>query len=563
VAKYSITPFKGIVSEVSPKLLPEGFSTECTNCFLDTGSLQAWHQPSFVTDLGKTGVINTLSLLAGNTWLHFNEGVDIALAPIANNDKFYSVITGLDKPRYTNTDLAVAGSGTTWPNVTYWLGIPAPTLQMLATVSQGTPDGIQFQWSIAGTEEDSIGNKLTYSYVYTFVDSNGREGPPSKPSELVFASTDDIVTLSNIEALSGAYDPSGLKIRIYRSENGSPFQFLSEEASGITTFVDDFTKTAGTAIESTLWSPPPDDLRGIVTLANGMMAGYVGNDLYLSEPYQPHAWPEDYIQHVDYPIKGLAASGNTVIVTTERYPYIGVGNHPSVFTLDKLETIQGNTSLKSLVDIGSGAMYASNDGIVMISNGSSATVITKDFISESTWRELNPSSIHGAFYREKYFGFYDSGKTTAITTENGETIPPKGGFIVDIQKQFITFTDEWGSAIYSDMNTGEVFYVKTTGAQNKVYKWNDLNNGYMSFKWTSKPFVIGASTLVAGRAELKKGTAILKLYADKKLKYTTEITNTDVFRLPSGYQAREFYITLEGTGIVDAIHLATEAASLY
>jgi len=558
MSRLDFVGFKGIMSEISPKLLPDGYSVQCTNCFLDDGSCDAWKGLDYVLDLGKSGTINSLHLINNVTWLHYTEEVQFALATIANNDDHYTVITGLDQPRYTNKNLATSGGGTTWPKVTYHLGFPSPSLKPTVSVNQQEAEGVQFQWAIAGTEADDIGNKLTYSYVYTFADESGREGPPSPVSDLVYASTDDKITLSNLDILTGVYPAAGEK-RIYRSEAGGPYLYLTAISYAATTFIDIFSFVAGDAIETTLWSAPPTTLTGSVTMANGMMVGYVGNDLYISEPYQPHAWPTDYIQHVDYPIKGIASAGNMLMITTEKYPYIAVGNHPSIMTLTKLETIQANMNLRSLIDIGEGAMFASEDGIVMVS-GAGANIITKDVVSEKMWKALDPSSIHAVYYREKYFGFYNSGESS-ITTENGEIIPGVGSFLFDLAKKQITFSDVYGTAAYSDVNTGELYLVQDDGGVNKVYKWNS-NATKLSKVWTSKPRITKEIAMTAARLELLSGSVTFKLYADGVLKHTETVSDDSIFRLPSGYLAREWYIELSGSGIVDAAYIASNVSEL-
>lgn len=555
----AFTPFNGIRSELTPNLLPEGYAVECTNCFIDGGNLDAWDGLTETQTLGKTGTINTLSLMAGSIWLHFTETANVALAPIANNDKFYSIITGLDKPRYTNSELATTGGGQNWPNFSYHLGFPAPALQIDATVGSATPDGLRIEYSIAGTESDPIGNKLAYTYVYTFADAEGREGPPSTPSNTVYASTDDQITLTNIEALAGTYNPVGTVIRIYRSEEGSPFQFLVELSNGTSSYIDDFTIAAGSAIETTLWSAPPTALAGIVTMANGIMAGYKGNDLYLSEPYQPSAWPEDYILHTDYPIKGLASVGNTLIVTTEKYPYVAVGTIPVKFTMNKLDTIQANVSTRSIIDIGKGAMYASNDGIVMVTSGG-ASVVSKEIISEKTWQEMNPSSIHAVFYREKYMGFYNAG-VGSITTENGETIPAQGSFLFDPVKGNVTYSDVYGTASYSDVNTGNVYIVQDDAGTNKVYQWHSAGTK-LAKVWKSRPIFTRETTMTAGRIELKSGSVNFELWTDDILRYAATISDSNPFRMPSGYLARKFQVKITGTGICDGVFISSSVSEL-
>ena len=118
--------FKGIKSDVSPKLLGDGYAVECTNCFIDSGALTPMRGLTNIIDLGKINTINTLHLINNETWMHYNEEVEVTLSTIANNDEHLTLITGLldGNTYYTDKDLAKNGAGTSWPNASFLLGLP-------------------------------------------------------------------------------------------------------------------------------------------------------------------------------------------------------------------------------------------------------------------------------------------------------------------------------------------------------------------------------------------------------------------------------------------------------
>jgi hypothetical protein len=45
----------------------------------------------------------------------------------------------------------------------------------------------------------------------------------------------------------------------------------------------------------------------------------------------------------------------------------------------------------------------------------------------------------------------------------------------------------------------------------------------------------------------------MKLYADGVLKHTQTVTNSDIFRLPSGYKAQEFEVEITGSVAVNEL----------
>ena len=56
---------------------------------------------------------------------------------------------------------------------------------------------------------------------------------------------------------------------------------------------------------------------GLIPVANGIMAGFTGNRLCLSEPFLPHAWPIAYRITLEDDIVAIAATGNGIVAMTK------------------------------------------------------------------------------------------------------------------------------------------------------------------------------------------------------------------------------------------------------
>ena len=561
--------FQGMNPDITPPLLPENFAVEATNVFTDQGAIDTWKAPKQVGMSpvwnSKTGTLKSLYLLDNMRWLAFAETVHFAQMQKESNADWETVFTGLDAPRYTNKTLAVSGGGTSYPEVSYLLGIPAPvdTKTLVATKSnKATPaNSKRASWQITGTVNDAIGDRIARSYIYTFVTAEGREGPPSAASNIVYTNDDEQVTLTaatgNITAPTGAYKIT--KARIYVSSTGGTFNYLKEISLPQTSVV--ITDNGyGDPIETTTWDGPPDALSGIVTMANGMLAGYVGNNLYLSEPYQSHAWPSDYIKPMDYPILGLAAIGNMLFISTKGYPVIAVGNSPAYMTFNKLQAIQANVSARSMVDMGVGAMYASADGIVLLTNGN-AIMVSDGIVSERVYQLLNPSSIHAYFYRDKYIGFYDSGQTGTITTGTDEIFPAKGAFILDYKRKSITFTDQTCDTAYSDKVSGKLYMVKNVAGSNNLYEWNEGSTN-LSMAWRTRPILSAPMTFAAARVQAERYPVTFELYVDETLKHTKVVANNLAFRLPAGFLGRKWQVRISGDSYVNGVFIASSLEEL-
>lgn len=561
--------FHGMNPDIAPPLLPENFAVEATNVFTDQGALDTWKAPKQVGISPvwntKAGALKSLYLLDNTRWLAFAEVVNFALMQKESNANWETVFTGLDAPRYTDKTLAVSGGGTAYPEVSYLLGIPAPadTKTLVATKSaKATPaNSKRASWQIAGTVSDAIGDRIARSYVYTFVTAEGREGPPSAASNIVYTNDDEYVTLTaltgSITAPTGAYNIT--KARIYVSATGGTFNYLKEITLPQTT-VSITDNGFGDPIETTTWDGPPDALTGIVTMANGMLAGYVGNNLYFSEPYQSHAWPGDYVKPMDYPIVGLAAIGNMLFISTKGYPVVAVGNTPAYMTFNKLPAIQANLSTRSMVDMGVGAMYASADGIVLLTNGN-ATMVSDGIISERVYQLLNPSSIHAYFYRDKYIGFYDSGLTGTITAGTDEIFPAKGAFILDYKRKSVTFTDQTCDTAYSDKVSGKLYMVKNVAGTNNLYEWNEGATN-LPMAWRTRPAITPPTSFSAAMVLAERYPVTFELYVDERLSHTKTVSDNMPFRLPSGFRGRKWQARLSGDSYVYGAFIAGSVEEL-
>lgn len=255
------------------------------------------------------------------------------------------------------------------------------------------------------------------TYVYTYVSSVGEEGPPSDPSTLVPALDGDSIVLTGFD-LSPTGDRDIDRIRLYRTNStsvGTEYQFVREvtfdqiQAEGSVT---DSVEAAdlGEIIQSTTWFPPPSNMEGIVSMPNGMMVGFFGKDIYFSEPYQPHAWPPEYDQAVDYPIVALAPFGNSVAILTKGTPYVITGAHPRNANVRPYKINQSCLFKESVATSGDKVYYTSPDGLVEIGvNG--ARVVTEPFARKTDWTPFEPETMVGAFYDGQYYGFWGADDT--------------------------------------------------------------------------------------------------------------------------------------------------------
>jgi hypothetical protein len=339
------------------------------------------------------------------------------------------------------------------------------------------------------------------AYTYTWVTAYGEEGPPAEPvvctgkqgdhwNVTVSAPTTDDSTFRNLT-----------KTRIYRtvtSQTGQATYYLVAELPIATlTYQDDKTDTevvGGTALESTQWTAPPADLRGFVSMPNGMLAGFRANELWFCEPYRPHAWPSPYTLTVDYDIIGLGVIGQTVIVCTGSGIYGATGTHPSVVSMAQMGP-DACVSRGSIVTFKDGVYFAGTEGMMRAGPGGVEN-LTQHLMSRDYWQTNHSiNTIHGARLGDAYFGgsviepgCFEATAFEATAFEQIDFTNAYAGFICDRTTASMSYV-RWGHAsptlsICNDPWTGEVLIVRNGG----VYQLDTTLTSYEPYTWRSKVF---------------------------------------------------------------------------
>lgn len=340
-------------------------------------------------------------------------------------------------------------------------------------------------------------------------------------------------------------------------------------------FTDDFNYVNLTNILATAnYAPPPEGLQGLTVVQNTFLAGFVGNDLYFSEPNAFHAWPESYKRSFESNIIGLASVGGTLLVLTESYPYILDGSDPAVLAQAKLPSRYPCLNRKSIVETSSGVIYATHDGLVLWNPSTSAQLLTRIIYSSDTWNEdLDPSTLVGTTYKDTYLASHSAG---SIVFDLGSK-PDSPSFV---DSTFI-FSASWYDSLTN------ILYV-TAGTTGDVYHWDDLTQPHLTMRWKSKTFVtkeyvnLGAARVVADYATVElpytwdtteywetadqdwdnDNPLVFRLYINKQLKFETTRFDSEIFRLPNGYKSDTFEVEVESSIRVRAIHIGDTPTSL-
>ena len=289
-------------------LLSENSASFAQNTFLDSGALQGLKAPKSIHTLGS-GKKYAFRVPLGSPdknhisnsyWLEFDDpDTNVLQSPVANDayERFYFA-SPTAAPQYNTKARITAGSSA------YLLGIPTP-----ATAPSVSPTG-----GVSGTTE-------IRAYVYTWVSAYGEEGPPSPPAVKQGAQADSWTVQCYSPTTDQALNRNITGIRIYRSVTSSQgiatYFFVTELTLPTTQYIDSISDeivTANNQLSTTGYTPPPTDLKGMIMMPNGMIAGFTDKEIYFCEPYLPHAWP------VAYAIDRKSTRLNSSHITLTRMP---------------------------------------------------------------------------------------------------------------------------------------------------------------------------------------------------------------------------------------------------
>ncbi len=258
---------------------------------------------------------------------------------------------------------------------------------------------------------------------------------------------------------------------------------------GSYTFTDDFdSRSLFDILGTDEYDPPPEDLQGLIVAQNNILVGFVGNQLFFSEPNIPHAWPAKYALTFEYDIVGIAAVGGYILVLTEEYPYQVSGANPATMAYARIDTQFPCLSKRSIVNMGYGVAYVTFGGLAVYSPSSGMDLITKFVHDWDTWPDaVDLTNVVGRFYNGKYFG---SDGTKSFIFERDDRI---GGFFVQINYKF--------TAAWYDPRTNAFYYLPDN--LGNLYQWDKEDQPLAAAEWKSKTIVtkdflnLGAARIVA------------------------------------------------------------------
>ena len=438
-----------------------------------------------------------------------------------------------------------------------------------------------------------------------------------------FNVTDGIV-VSVINKTSFTYSDSGSDVATTGDTNGVLCHDVAESIDDTArywgdssyNFTDDFALSGlTTIIASENYHKPNSNMKGLTNYHRNMLVGFFDNQLCISFPNKPHAWPERFRLTLDSNIVGIAVNGGYILALTESYPYNISGNSPESMSVVRIDANYPCLSKKSIVNVGlQGVMWATHGGMASWRGGSGIGIRTALLHDWDTWGDyLDPSTLVGHYYNDKYFGSHDTGSFTF------ELDNEQGGTFVKINYKF--------TAAYTDSISGIMYYTSDTSGD--IIEWDNKTQVLAPMEGKAKTINtgnylnMGAARVIADYTVTDAETLIntnynnsvavsnaavwsesqqlgtvngptdytvnsvrdensgtlnaypingdgqtqnlvevsgtlpvtFKFFADKALIFQGTVTSNDIFRLPSGYRSDTFEVAVSGSARVRAIHI--------
>lgn len=652
-----ITNFGGVIPERAPRLLPDNGAQTAANTKLASGELRPLRKAKKVYAPTSAAAVTSIFKVDESTWFVWPQADVLCTRNYFGTEERYCY-TGDGVPKITTKVLGTPVAATGVPAAARALGIPSPLAKPAVAVSGGVaPTTSRFycytfysDWNEEGPQSP-VSDLITGNTNGTWAITGMDDAPPNSGSitGATYSSGSVEVTTSashylrvgdsvGITGVVGMTDLNGTRTvtavtatnkykvalttaqtytsggtwtrtapwgtctkRIYRTAGSTgAWQLVATGVTG-TSYNDTLSDSAipGDELLSATWQPPPVGLKGLVSLPDGSLAGFVGNIVHFSEPFQPHAWPAAYQRKTVVAIVGIGATEDgSVVAATEGMPHVITGFDPASRISQRLEKPYPCLSARSVCGVGDGVVYATRGGLMHVGAGG-PQMLTGNLFSDEDWYALDPTTMRCEFARGFLYLFSAAAPAQVfILSLNGAAPAPM------VTAPLVP------DASHVDLKSGKLYYAFAK----KVYEFDPDDGVPLVQNWWSKEFVVnnpinlGAAKVVfseeyteqaqaafaaekaaliaentaimAGglsRGAINRGyinrveingdvmavpsedTAVLtlQLYAGGKLRCSREIARSgEIVRLPAGYKSDVFSVRVVANTHVRAIEIA-------
>lgn len=423
---------------------------------------------------------------------------------------------------------------------------------------------------------------VTRAYTITYVNAYGEESQPGATVEVDVAADQDVL----LSALPVPVDVPGYppytKKRIYRTvvepDGTAPYFRVADIDLAVTDYRDalkDIAITGNDVLPSIAWTLPPEGLQGIIAMPTGYMVGFIGRDLYFSEAYRPHAWPDKYVITVEHDIVGLGVTAGTLVVLTAGKPVLISGARPDLVQQDATAQSMPCLSRGSIVSTPQGVIFASDNGWILFGQGGLQR-FSDEVIGPQAWRrDFIPYSIRAIMLPDGTLVFSHTDATGKTVCDAMRPDAPPLGLVRH------SFLSTFSPILMTEVNTGRALIIVDNGVAGAAGSLDEFLPAYVPnaanvFTWRSKEFQVpsyGNFGAVRIDWDSSFGGIGMRLWAilrnddtEERIKIFDQYEAFEVsgkpVRLPSGCRYDTFQVELFGTTNVYGVQLASTVTEL-
>lgn len=534
-----INTFKGCIPRKPQHRLGLGEAVVAHDVNLTNGTLQAWRETKVLTQMADSSMT-----LAMHGCCFFAWDKCVSVAPWKPDcPRFY--ITG----RMPYPEVAVI--------------TPETCSLEYARLGVKTPDTTPVVSYISASDIDKTSEYR--DYIFTYVNWLGEESGPSYPSTEILVKDGATVTVAGWEAQADEYKIT--TVRIYRKTTGfrtgaekeqeplTGYLLVDQIAITQNTYIDvRLNRSLSYALSTREVKEPPVGLREIILIeGTNILAGVVGNKIYLSLNGEPWNWPIAQELTLDDNIVHLGQDENILYATTTGKPYyiediLNCEERPCrpVTKADYPYPDIGCGYAHTAIGTPMGMLFASVDGLVLFNRTTAPILITEQILSAEDWKKVKPDTIRLAYYQGCIICITDVVSFILLVDRSQYAV----------SAQYVTMTTISDKPIDLFINkSGELIMMNAGG---KVVQWN-AGTTLRSYEWSTNIIVDSTHWWPAARLGID-GKSTVTVKTEHGVEFNRIVTQEKPFRLPRLGRSRSHTITVRGTGSVTYMRIGETLA---
>ena len=404
----------------------------------------------------------------------------------------------------------------------------------------------------------TVDKVIRRQFIYTLIDIYDQESQASAPSEVIVSDWDNVALVSGFVIPP---DPPIKQIRVYSTApnlqtdetpkaDSNSFYRVAELPPTTLAFEHQPLSTGyGEVYLNHNFYPPPSNLEQVQYWGENQIAGLSAGQLMFSQPLAYHAWPIDYTLSFHSPALAWVA--------TEKYGYVMTCGFPEVVDMrhdceggkchqtEKITEQFPILGIKSAVAHDNSAIYASKDGLVMLT-GNRARLLTANIFTAEQWLAIHPNTLVGVVHDGFYIGVTDNFAFRLRVPDEAYEANPRN---------LMTSLSIRPRAIYRSTDD-RVFFADAAGI------WEmGAGLGRKPYRWRGPIEEVDARRLLGGGEILIDGNATVRLLRDGRVIWERPTTG-GAFRLPTWIHGGQLQVEIEGTGEVSRFKLGASKSVL-